>query len=1680
MPEIIIQRKGKNRGKTVMDIMNFLKDKKERKRLKRFIAVLSAVAMMITSFNIPVYAKTGEEIIVEESDSVTAEESAAFTETTEDVTEKEEKDISENAAESASVKGVGNISETKYYEVHNMEELQQVIVSAPNGVETTIHLEEPYSMANDVKKYYVSGNLVIPARKNIVIDMNSQSFSYNGTSGVSCNEADPFRMIISENAFLKLVSNSGYGTRMGVENNGTFVMDGPTINPQYGHAIKNNKGAKAVVETGCLKPGVKYYGIFNEGEAILNQANIRTDYSEWNEETGKLMKPAGGIYNAGCMTLEQTEMSATGNTISINGIDNIGENAVLSIRGAYNIKLQNRQYQGIRNISGKVEIGAESRNTFIDGIRTFGGGIVTMRSGKVTRVITAACMGDERDSNLEDGNFIMIGGDAYRVFYDKNLPELKFGETGFASATNQPAIVKISENGIDSSSDITSYKYKTHSDTGEQLVEKSIYEEDAEGTIEYEGKRYIVAYKIINGKPIFYNKEKYTTISTNEAFRKAAKEGGSYYITKNIYVSENVIVEKDLELDGEDVFFRSVTTLNGEYKAGSLTVAKGATLYSATIFKQSSDQGKGSLSADRPFITNNGMIEDLYAIQCLDELKKDGSGAVALENNGRILSVEIDQNTQGVSENRPVGIQNNTGGVIEWMTSAIGNECAVAVKNEGEIQEGYIDTTSDCVFNLPIVVNEASGKISDIWGFWSGTKGILVDNSGEFQMNTGYKLWVSTGVAIKNSGTLVMNGGNIYAQKGGTAVENTGTFVMYGGVVGNISRGQDHAYAITYTEGHEPVLIGGTVYGSRYDKSVSTNAAEGSAVVKWNGETAEKGFFKHTVTGTPIDSLNAAKIIDGNISYDSTVSMKWPHYYALMEKGESVKASDMFDISTWETIGSSISGNTYTFSSKDESVVSCSKVSGNDVFTAVDTGTAMVMVSSNETKAADYVIIDVVEEGGRAKLVADSYEVNLFTENMTMNANQSLIRVSYEWHLKENATGVEKYFNWNDNFWPSGMIITGKSVDSDKDFNTYFTREETTKYNLVERRYLVRYIVETDNNGGNPVTLLARDGVTGFKDLNVTLTLRNKASGKTFEIPVAQKLNLSIDQSAPCVQFDTVNLNGAYNTEAVYKLNGTSVPPNLISNADLKSCVKGDMADKLKSVSIKSYPNGFDGDGTNLYYEGGAKNKKVNIPVKVTFNEYVGSFDAVVPVSVKSVYPKVSPEMKTITVPEKATHMEDIKLRFIDKKSPLGVGTVKNVEIVGNSSFQLIAHTYSGNNGVYYNETDKCYYAKKDSDDCTLTLRPRADLTKAETVALKVTYGNLKRKSGKEYSTIVKLKVKPVSEKKHTLKVNEKPVLYISENAEKTGVIGTSQEITFQFTPSYYSNGYVKVVSADKNITVKTGESRNSLNVSANEETKITDKKAIFTVDWFAADGTKLTKKPVKVTVKFDSESPSVTVADEVTIDINKPLIKTRNIYGQLNETTNLSMGASLNLLMKNAYMDNGYYDSFDGKGLFYYDAGKIYPRSDALQAGKIVPGGDYEVKLYFKDLLENELPAKTVKIHVKEVTKVKASIVEKQVKLPKRGAAVKAIFSIHTQQPYYGMKVKSVALSGKDAGNFELMYNTNDKNKYTSQADIQYGLIYKDGRLPANLKAGNKKVVLIVTYENGATAKVKLPVVIY
>ena len=725
-------------------------------RFKRFAAVLLSAAMVVTNFNVPVFADTSEEIVIEESGSVEVEESAVGAETTEEAL-TEEVNTSGMEAETASDKGAGAFAGSTYFEVHNMEELQQAIkASALDGVETTIRLEDPHSMENDIDQYYVSENLVVPAKKDIVIDTNGQDFVYN-PSGVSCNAANPFKLEIAEDASLKLIGDNDSTLQISIENSGTFVNESfnITVVPAFGEAIRNNKDAKAVLEAGTFSVNnADCYAVYNEGEMISYYAFILS------EQDNKATK--GAVYNAGNLTLEAAPALVLSNSVSVNGIYNIGKDAVLAIRGSYWIATTNAPDQGIRNIGGTVEIGEESYETNIDGIWSVDGGSVTMKAGKVTDVMTAGCMSTKKGTT--DGTFTMIGGSVGSVIYGTELPVLKFGTVGYVydnirdnsyyGLCNQP-VVKISENGIDPASDITSYKFKALSEVGEP-VEKSVYKEDANGTIEYNGKKYIGAYKVIDGEPIFGDIYEYETISTNQAFLNAAKNGGFYNVTKDIYVSENVVVEKDLTLksdDGYDIYFRSERAVDGKYKAGSLEVAGGVTLDSDVYFYQKSYGN--SLSNNQPLVTNHGTIEKVKVDQQLENLKKDGSGAVALVNNGIVDYCDVSQQTSGVSENRPVAVQNNAGGVINSTNLYIDDQYASAVINKGQIKEisiglGTAETDS------ALVTNTASGKIENVTLAGDNLrKGIAVDNAGELNLNY-CELEVSSATAVKNSGTFVM------------------------------------------------------------------------------------------------------------------------------------------------------------------------------------------------------------------------------------------------------------------------------------------------------------------------------------------------------------------------------------------------------------------------------------------------------------------------------------------------------------------------------------------------------------------------------------------------------------------------------------------------------------------------------------------------------------------------------------------------------------------------------------------------------------------------------------------------------------------------------------------------------------------------------------------------------------
>lgn len=1369
-------------------------------RFKQFTAVFLSAAIMMTNFNVPVYAQEMEEIVVGQENFVETEESV------------ETENSLETGVMEAPAKGAGNNSERTYVEVHNMDELQRAIVSALDGKETTIKLETPYGMENDINQYYVSGNLVIPEKKNIVIVPNGQALVYN-PSGVSCNAAEPFKLIIKKGASLSIYKDPGIKAEISVENHGTFINSGFDIYPAYGYAVKTCKGAKTILEEGSIFAGENTYALYNEGETIVNIAGIYSLNS----------KDKGAVYNIGNLTFENGYIEAA-DPVSVNGIDNIGKDAVLSIRGGYNIE----NCQGILNIGGTVEIGEEGNGTEITGIRTLDGGSVIMKAGRVFSVITAARMADSSYSDVKDGTFTMIGGSVGTIIYDENVPELRFGTVGkdprFGNFFQyKTPIVKISENGADPAPNLTDYKFKALSNEGNELIEKCVYKEDVNGTIDYEGKKYIAASRIVDGELEFTEAPaEVKSISTNEAFLEAVKKGGTYRITNELYISENIVIEKDLRLSGRDIHLRSDPSEGTPVKLTSMTVAEGVCFYSTADLCQYCDSY--GLPIREPMVTNHGTINDIRIEQELNFLGKDHSKAIALENNGYVDYCEVVQRSGGIKENNSIGIMNNEKGDIDYADVANYFSYNRGVKNAGHIAELHAWGDSK-TREVPLVENQKTGKIGDI-RIRSRQSGIVIDNAGELVKDDFYDIDIWNGTAVRNSGKFELYHGEIDADYHGIAVENSGTFVMHGGFVYNSSDKSEKSYAITYTEGHEPVLIGGRVYGTRYyynsskkqyecAGAISTNAAEGSAIVKMNGETAERGYYKNIDENTLIDSCNAARIVDGNIRYDSKIETKANRQYALLEKGESVSALSIFSGNADSFLGSS-----YVFFSNDEKVVTCSEVSGNEIFTAVGVGRTTVMVSCNETKDTDYATIEVVEEGGRAKLVADHYEANLLVEDDVMNANQKQKKIYFDWHLKENPTAAENYFNWNDNFKPVELIISGKSVEEDNDFNYYFGSDQyPVNFDPNTKQYYVTLTSRIDSTGS--VTYLSRDEKNEFRNLNVKLIVKNAASGKTLEISVIQFLNLAIDQSEPSVQFEPVELNGAYKEDAdiCCYYNGRihqHCHPNRIDCATVQSYIKGENAANLSKIEFMSYPKGFEGNGNTLSYVGPAKNVRKNIPVKVELENYLGKFDAVVPVSVKTVYPKVSLNVKSVTVPDKESHMEDMKLSLIDTKSPLGIRAAKKVEVVGNSNFEIRKYSHYVDTNVYYNEKPKYYY-----NHGYFYLQPRNDLKKTETVTLRVTYDNLNKKAGKEYSTILKLKVKPVSEKKFRMKAINKPILFISENAAGNGVIGSTCTISFNFTPSNYTNGYVRVTTSANNLTVTNGESRNELCVKVNKNTKI-------------------------------------------------------------------------------------------------------------------------------------------------------------------------------------------------------------------------------------------------------------------
>ncbi|MDD3416901.1 MAG: hypothetical protein PHY47_23395 [Lachnospiraceae bacterium] len=1620
-------------------------------RFKKGMAALLSVAMIATSFQMPVFA----EEFTDDSVSVEATESAEVTET--ETTEEPEVELGENL-------------DTVY--VYNASEL----VSALNGKSSSKEDQERIKRGNyrikigqykelvtgktSVNPWLLSGNEVVTLNKEIKeVDFENLPSQIEIDSSISENETKYFKLVIPKESEITL-RNVYKGLPWMIENQGQLVLDSVNLCARYASAVTNQGFLEIKGST------ISGNNTTSNGKNIITNTGSMIVYSGseiYNSNDDDKVNAA--IYSSGSVSINGGTIYNT--TTSGNAIYISGNNAVATVRGTTIIRSNNGSAvvnrDGAKFIMNRaVEDGRQNINIYNASstnptVYTYNGATTEMYSGtiynsysdgQVVRTTPKSVSGNT------DGKLIMSDGrigysSQYGIVYKENKPVLKYGMVVGSSA----AVMKVSDNGAPDK--VTTYQFENRDGVSVNAYEKKgeIYEalpSIIDGLYGLNGSS--------NNKYLDY-KEVKTFDELKQALTTASVNGVK--LSDDITISGNLTFNKDFTIQ-----FNNHKLIASDMK-DIITVDEGKKVnfigkYLVDIYKPflegiqfdcvSSNRAalfnSGELYLENIYIEGNGTTDGYTLVQ---NAKK---GSILQSITGRIYA-----NSKSISKNGlTYGLKNygtvSTEGRI--LNQTIGNY-AVSIYNEGNyLQAGKrVYNSSNGGYDL------YTGDV-DADGFSSTA---LWNQSGTFEIENG-NVWNNSSVS-SNSAVYIVGG----------------TVRLQGGRIGTDSYASS-SHAIVYTDEKQlPVLIGGSVTGAAANKddyTVSKNEpARGSAVVCLKGGKITTGSFVNG-NGATVNGQDAIYIQDGKIKTEARAESNI--YYLLMERDETINniVEAMSKTENGLTIWQNHLANKdeYTLSSNNPSVV---KVSENKLaISANGVGEARLTFQWKGSGVTDSVRIEVVEKGKRATISANDYNGSLINKVEYVNAYKTLHEVAMEWHLanSETSTGGVCDLERAQEIQPNHVII------EDETFKKYFEIDSynnmTIFYDNKDKKYhfTIKPILENDS------VKLIEDEVSSIDNIEVKIQVTNGNGVKS--VKTIGSFNIVMQNKKPTMTFiKPITFNSAYQGSAHMDFNRTKVLSDLKTSAYIVRMAKLSCSE---GINVSNFDE-WDFQDAYIYYSGDGSIKKGNVHVEAEIDGYNGTYETDIPVTIAKSLPVVTPAEKSITIAEDVAEMTDIMVA-LEAKNEFSLSTIKNIEITDkNSKFNICGLSEPG---VWENKIKKNFYGPY------FYLQPKQNITKAQTVNMKVTYQGTVAVKGKEYSTNLKIKINPVKKKDFTMKLTTKnPTLLtkVSVNNASYQQYGKTL-IQFTTTPTNYKGGYFTVsnldgtevngVSISKVVSYSGGNCH--FNVYANKDIVNQTKKLDLYVTRYGNDGKELGKK-MKVTIKLIKDSSLKFTKKEVTMDVNTT--ESKDI-----DTTLRKM--SVNVPIKTSGAGNWGFTA-EGSALFeVYSTNAqnvwIKPVKEALCNGAIVPGGSYQLKLKgTNEIGEVVYQDITVKVKKGKVTNSICDISNNysainNFTLYKAAPVAQQTFTVITQNPFYGMFVKNVEIMDKNSP-FELdhAYIKNLDSYYNYFYDDYYGyeyyhckehqhdangefrLCFKNGKVDPKIKKTNS-VKIRITYENGQT----------
>lgn len=356
-------------------------------RLKKFAALLLSAAMVMTSFEVPAYAETGEEIVVEADSNA---EGAVWAES-DDSSKTNESSKDAAAAESQEAPSEDITGAYTRYHIYSEADL----VSALNGFSKL-----PAVLEADIE---VTKPLVV--NEDTTLDLNGMSIVPADSYEVSSNKL--MTLTVEKDKSLTLSGGDYQRNELAlcVINKGTYRQGNIDVAPLYGTPFVNEAGAEAVLSG---------YFYFN-AQASDKAENV--------------------IINSGTLTVRDCRLYSRG---SLSGVDiwnrqgaslrcfnyadavSVKNNGSLLVRGEIDM-LYNE---------GKDAVAELGDDAYIRKIHTYNEAAVQMNAGYVEELNMDEQISVSSASAAPGGMFTMAGGQVDRIQYIANRPKLIGGCVG--------------------------------------------------------------------------------------------------------------------------------------------------------------------------------------------------------------------------------------------------------------------------------------------------------------------------------------------------------------------------------------------------------------------------------------------------------------------------------------------------------------------------------------------------------------------------------------------------------------------------------------------------------------------------------------------------------------------------------------------------------------------------------------------------------------------------------------------------------------------------------------------------------------------------------------------------------------------------------------------------------------------------------------------------------------------------------------------------------------------------------------------------------------------------------------------------------------------------------------------------------------------------------------------------